>query len=224
MCGEDLKDIKVLLAEDEPNLTELLSSAIGDCFDEFIIASNGKEVIEKFTRNRPDIVITDIMMPEINGLEMAKELKAIDPDLPIIILSAYSETDKLLQAIDLGVIKYFIKPFDPEELIEYIRTITPKIRNYRVIKLENGFSFNNKTKKLYKNEKMVALTKREQMFIDMMINSKEEIVDEETIKRALWSEDATSERLRTFIKRVRMKTSKTLIKNILGQGYNIEYC
>ena len=224
MCSEDLKDIKVLLAEDEPNLTELLSSAIGDCFDEFIIASNGKEAIEKFNRNRPDIVITDIMMPKMSGLEMAKELKAIDPDLPIIILSAYSETDKLLQAIDLGVIKYFIKPFDPEELIEYIRTITPKIRNHRVIKLENGFSFNNKTKKLYKNEKMVALTKREQMFIDMMINSKEEIVDEETIKRALWSEDATSERLRTFIKRVRMKTSKTLIKNILGQGYNIEYC
>ena len=89
------------------------------------------------------------MMPQKSGLEMAQELKNTDPNLPIIILSAFSETDKFLNAIDIGVIKYFIKPFDPDELLEYISSLG-KLFESKSIELVNKFSFNLNTKSLYK--------------------------------------------------------------------------
>jgi len=218
---EDLKELKVLLVEDETKLANLLKNAIGDYFYSFTIANNGKNGIEKFLKIEPDIVITDIMMPELTGLEMANELKKINPKLPIIILSAHSEKERLLNAIDVGVVKYFIKPFDPDELLEYIYTLSSTI-DKKLIELEGGFTFNSNTKRLYKKDKFIALTKRETAFISLLLGNKDEPIDDKTIKHKLWEdENVSDERLRTFIKRLRIKTYKTLIKNIVGQGYRI---
>ena len=90
---------------------------------------------------------------------MAKELKKINPDTPIIILSAYSDKDKLFAAIDIGVIKYFLKPYDPDELLNYIIEIAPSL-NAQTIELADGFSFNKTTSSLYKDSKFISLTKK----------------------------------------------------------------
>ncbi len=216
-----LKELNVLLVEDEPKLAQLLKSAIGENFASFFIANNGKEGIERFLKLSPDLVITDIMMPNVTGLEMAVELKKINPNIPIIILSAHSETEKLLGAIDVGVIKYFIKPFDPDELLEYIATISNKLKNELVI-LEDDFKFNKTTNNLYKNDKYVSLTKREQIFLELLIENPKTVINHETLYEKLWeSNENNEERLRTFIKRFRLKTSKKLINNIKGEGYQL---
>ena len=124
MEDNSLQCLKVLLVEDEENLAALLKSAIGDSFYSFTIAKDGEEGLIKFSQLMPDIVITDITMPKLNGLDMAKEIKKIDSTIPIIILSAYSQKEMLLNAIDVGVVKYFIKPFDPDELMSYISTLS----------------------------------------------------------------------------------------------------
>ncbi len=223
MGNKILKSIKVLLVEDEEKLASLLKNAIGDSFYSFSLAKDGKEGLEKFLELSPDIVITDIMMPNLSGLEMAREIRKVQERVPIIILSAFSEKDKFLDAIDIGVIKYFIKPFDPEELLEYIENISEKIGD-RNISLYDGFIFNLGTGNLYKNSRYVALTKNEKKFLQLLLqNTQEEnIISEVKIKRALWEgEEVNSERLRTFIKRLRNKTSKSLILNIKGEGYQI---
>ena len=103
MRSKFLKSLKVLLVEDEKKLSSLLKNAIGDSFYSFSVANNGVEGLKIFEKISPDIVITDIMMPNMTGLEMAKEIKNIDKSVPIIILSAFSEADKFLGAIDVGV-------------------------------------------------------------------------------------------------------------------------
>ncbi|MCK5293692.1 MAG: response regulator transcription factor [Arcobacteraceae bacterium] len=221
MSNNILKALKVLLVEDENNLATLLKNAIGDNFNEFIIASNGKEGIEKYHQHSPNIIITDIMMPELNGLEMAKELKKIDPKVQIIILSAFSDTEKLLNAIDIGVIKYFIKPFDPEELLEYILSISSELNN-TMISLIDGFKFNKMTHNLYKDNKYIAITKRESKCLQLLLKNIQKTINDKFLKTTLWeNEDVSDERLRTFIKRFRIKTSKNLIQNIKGRGYQI---
>jgi len=225
MSNKILKELKVLLVEDEKNLASLLKSAIGDSFYSFSISCNGEEGLEKFIDLNPDIVITDIMMPKMTGLEMAKEIRDINPTLPIIILSAYSEPDKFLNAIDIGVVKYFIKPFDPDELLEYISSISDRFES-KLLMLEDGFSFNLASKSLYKKSRYVALSKREHIFLELLLLSdlsqKNRVVDAQTIKKTLWDDAASTERLRTFIRRFREKTSKKLLKNIKGQGYKVE--
>ena len=219
-----LKGLKILLVEDEEKLASLLKNAIGDSFYSFTLAKDGKEGLEKFLSIAPDIIITDIMMPKLTGLEMAQEIRKVDEDIPIIILSAFSESDKFLDAIDVGVVKYFIKPFDPDELLDYIEIVGKKFGS-RVIKLCDSFSFNMTTKNLYKNSRYVSLSKKEIKFIQLLVQKIEEennIVDDETIKNCLWEgEIVSAQRLRTFVRRLRKKTLKNFIQNVKGEGYQI---
>jgi len=216
-----LTQLKILIVEDEKRLSQLLKDAISEYFFSVIIAKDGKEGLKKFKSFKPDIVITDIMMPLCDGLEMTKKIKEIDEFVPIIVLSAHSDKEKLLKAIDLGINKYFIKPFDPDELIEHIRKIAPKLNKQKKVFLKENFVFDNNTMSLYKDGKIINITKREKEFLFLLIKYQNTIVSTEDIKSNLWNEDVSDERLRTFIKRLRIKTSKDIIENILGQGYLI---
>lgn len=222
MKNKALKELKVLLVEDEENLSRLLKDAIGDNFHSFIVAKDGLEGIDLFLKIKPDIVITDIMMPKLSGLEMSKELKKINPDLPIIILSAFSEREKLFSAIDVGVSKYFLKPFDPDELMDYISSISSKFAN-KLVEFDGGFVFNKTANSLYKNDKFIALSKNEIKFLYLFMDNPNTIIDDKTIKENLWGEEVSDERVRTFIRRFRAKTSKKLILNIKGLGYKASF-
>jgi DNA-binding response OmpR family regulator len=223
MKNRFLKTLRVMLVEDEQKLSQLLKNAIGDNFFKFSIANDGEEGLELFKKIAPDIVITDINMPKKSGLEMAKEIKAIDKSVPIIILSAFSETEKLLNAIDVGVVKYLIKPFDPDELLEYIISLEEYFGS-REIELRDGYIYNKTKKTLYKNNRYVALSKKEKQFLELLLEYYEQevyIVSDTIIKKALYEGEVSDERLRTFIRRFRAKTSKELVRNIKAQGYQI---
>lgn len=222
MKNKALKELKVLLVEDEENLARLLKDAIGDNFHSFVIAGDGVEGIELFVKINPDIVITDIMMPRLSGLDMAKEIKQINPDVPIIILSAFSEKEKLFSAIDVGVTKYFLKPYDPDELLDYISSLSSKLGDKHV-ELSEGFMFNRTTNSLYKNEKFVPLSKNETKFLCLLLENRDTLIDDKTIKESLWDEEVSDERVRTFIRRLRAKTSKKLILNVKGLGYQASF-
>lgn len=216
-----LKTLKILIVEDEVNLSKLLKDAISDFFFSVITAKDGEEGLKKFKANKPDIVITDIMMPTCDGLEMTHNIKEIDELLPIIVLSAHSDKEKLLKAIDLGINKYFIKPFDPDDLIEHINKIAPSLNKRRKVKLKDSYVFDNNSRSLYKNDKLVNLTKREKEFFYILLKQSNQVVSSQKIKDSLWDEPVSDERLRTFIKRLRIKTSKDIIENASGQGYLI---
>jgi DNA-binding response OmpR family regulator len=163
------------------------------------------------------------MMPNKTGLDMAKEIKGIDSNANIIILSAFSEVDKLLTAIDVGVMKYFIKPFDIDELLNYIISLEGSVAN-KIITLQDNFSFNKATRSLYKDLKFVKLTKKELLFLELFIKKYEDgfcLIKSYEIKKHLWDDEVSDERLRTFIRRFRDKTSKTLLQNLKGEGYQI---
>lgn len=221
MKNNFLENLKILIVEDEEKISKLLKDALGDYFKTIIVAKDGNEGILKYKSTKPDIVITDIMMPNCDGLEMTTRLKLLNENLPIIVLSAFSDKDKLLKAIDLGITKYFIKPFDPDELILFLTSLSNKINKKKKTTLKDGFIFDNKTNSLYKGSTLVALTKREKEFIYILIQNRNEVLENDFIKQHLWDELVSDERLRTFIKRLRIKTSKTFIENASGQGYLI---
>ncbi len=212
-----LKKLSLLIVEDEKNLAKLLKDALSDFFQKTSVAYDGEEGLIFYEAFTPDIVITDIMIPKLTGLEMAKKIKEINPNQHIIILSAYSDTQKLLNAIDVGVVKYFIKPFDPDELLEYISSISQKILKSKVLKLQDGFTYSYHDKKLYKNDTIIKLTKKETIFLNSLLDGK--ILSKQKIKELLWDDEVSDERLRTFIKRFREKTSKNFLQNISSQGY-----
>ncbi|RXJ60255.1 response regulator transcription factor [Candidatus Marinarcus aquaticus] len=220
---QQLKDLKLLIVEDEKKLSTFLKDAICEYFASVTLASNGEEGINKFNKIHPDVIITDIMMPKMDGLQMAKSIKEINKEAHIIVLSAFSEKEKLLKSIDVGINKYFIKPFDPDELLHHIDKIALKLHNRRYMNINKEFMFDKNSKNLYQKEQLVKLTPREREFFALLVQNANMIVGIELIKRTLWpkEQEISPERLRTFIKRVRIKTSKNLIDNISGQGYTL---
>ncbi|EDP73515.1 response regulator [Hydrogenivirga sp. 128-5-R1-1] len=121
------KNLKVLYVEDSPEVRQSTLLLLKEFFDNIITASNGKEGLELYEKGKPDLIITDINMPEMSGIEMIKELRKKDKDIPIIITSAHSELEFLLESIKLGVDGYILKPVDLNQFINTISKVVEKV-------------------------------------------------------------------------------------------------
>ncbi len=111
-----LKQISVLYIEDEPVIREQFASLLRRRVHEVFTAENGEEGLQAFKEKKPDLIITDILMPVMDGLSMSQKIKDIQPDMPIIVTSAHSETHWLIDAIESGIDHYLIKPIKPDAL------------------------------------------------------------------------------------------------------------
>ena len=219
-----MKNLFLMIVEDEDKLREGLSVALAPFFSKLISAKNGDEGLKKFKKYNPDLVITDILMPIVDGLDMAKSIKAMSKDTPIIVLSAYSEKERLLRAIDIGIDKYLIKPVDVEELLLIIELIkNEKIGTNSLININERYKFDKIKRVLIKDGEEIALTKKELAFICLLIKQMGALVLHEDIKTHIWTNEKVSDTaIRTFIKRVRDKVGDELIKNVPGLGYKIK--
>ncbi len=134
MFEDRIDDLKVLYVEDEPTIREavyeLLSRRIGKLF----VAANGKEGLEIFEREQPEIVITDIRMPEMNGLDMSRKIKEINDEVKIIITSAHSDSNYFIEAINIGVNEYVLKPISRDKLFEAVYKSVDSIYMQRKLK------------------------------------------------------------------------------------------
>jgi len=221
---KNFKELTLLLVEDEDSIRESMQEVFSGMFQKVISASNGDEGLKKFKKFSPDIVITDIMMPIMDGLEMSKQIKEVSKNTPVIILSAYSEKERLLKAIDVGIDKYVIKPIDMDELFVVLEQIVKtKIIGADIIEISGGYSFNQTKKVLVKNGVEIALTKKELAFISLLVKRIGTLVLTEEIRNVVWfGEKVNDPAVRTFIKRIRDKVGAGLIKNSPGLGYKIE--
>ncbi len=219
----NLSKLTVLFVEDEKKIVNALHSAIGEEFANFMVAKDGQEGLKKFLKYKPDIVITDILMPIMDGLEMSKEIKKVSRDTPVVVLSAFSEKDRLLKAIDIGIDKYLIKPIDPDNLMEALKILAKELLSIGdVIDLGNGYKFDKSGRVLIKDKQIIPLTKKELLFISILVKNLGVFVLHEEIKKYVWANKQVSDSaIRTFIKRVREKTDRNFIKNVPGLGYKI---
>ncbi len=223
-CNEILKFLNILYVEDEQGIRETLKDVFEEDFNSFEVAKDGKEGLEKFKKNSFDIVITDIEMPFMNGMELTREIKEISPSTPVILLTAYSEKKRLFEAIDIGVNKYLVKPFTPEKLLDTICELAKKFKSFKIKLGEDLYYDREKRALLTKDNSFIKLTKKENLFLELLINNKNRVVSIKEIKDVVWKDGGFSETaLRALVKRVRQKSSKELIKNFPSLGYGIFY-
>ncbi|HEH5186247.1 TPA: response regulator transcription factor [Campylobacter jejuni] len=221
--SQECKELIILVVEDEIKTRESLINVLSERFGKVIGAQNGDEGLKKFKKFKPDLVITDIAMPIMDGLDMAREIKEISDDVPIVVLSAYSEKERLLRSIDIGIDKYLIKPVDIEELFKVLDCLVgEKIEANMLVKISEEYQFNKTKRTLIHNGKEIVLTKKELAFISLLLKQPGVLVLHEDIKKNVWiGEHVSDTAVRTFIKRVRDKVGEDFIKNVPSLGYKI---
>lgn len=117
---ELLKQINLLYVEDDENIRDLLQKVLNRKVKNLYIACDGAEGLEKYYKYKPDIILTDIKMPKMDGITMSKKIRELDSSVPIIVLSAHSELNYFLDAIDINVSGFLMKPLDREKLFNSI--------------------------------------------------------------------------------------------------------
>lgn len=221
--SQECKELIILVVEDEVKARESMINILSERFSKVIGAQNGDEGLKKFKKFKPDLVITDIAMPIMDGLDMAREIKEISDDVPIVVLSAYSEKERLLRSIDIGIDKYLIKPVDIEELFKVLDyLIGEKIEANMLVKISEEYQFNKTKRTLIYSGGEIVLTKKELAFISLLLKQPVALVLHEDIKKNVWiGEHVSDTAVRTFIKRVRDKVGEDFIKNVPSLGYKI---
>ena len=219
-----LKNLTVLLVEDDSDSKKIMHDVLSDNFEKVFTAQNGDEGLKKFKKYNPNMVITDVFMPISDGLDMTRYIKEISKDTPVIVLSAHSEKETLLKAIDVGVDKYLIKPIMADDLLNTLENVAKnKIETSNIIQVANGYSFNKIKRVLIRDGVEISLTKKELAFISLLIKRLGTLVLHDEIKSVVWvGESVTEAAIRTFVKRVRDKVGNNFIKNVPGLGYKID--
>ena len=219
-----LSNFTVLYVEDEDMVRKNAIEYLSRICKEVIQAKDGKEAIKLWKKHKPDIIITDISMPKLNGIDMASYIRAHDKDVQIIIATAHSDTDYLLRAVELQLVKYIIKPITKEKLITALEKSIELIEDKSKfnLKLSSTCSYNAFEKTISDNGKEIKLTKNETLFLDLLAHHHTRVVKYEEIENAIWAYDGMSQdAIRSLVRGLRKKVPDGSIENISGSGYRL---
>ena len=215
--------MKILLLEDDFLLNELINDFLSK-FYEISIAYNSNDALDKLYNEKFDIFIFDINLPDINGLDLLKELRSYSNLTPTIFISAYKDIDTLQKAFKNGASDYIKKPFEFEELKLRIQNIINVNKTESIIQIDNNMQFNSSKLYIEVDGKQHRLTKKENEVLSFLISQKEKIVSFEDIYSNVWGFDSpdSDTTLRTYIKNIRKIIGKDKIKTIYKTGYMYE--
>lgn len=214
-----LSNISVLLVEDDENTRLAIAQSL-QIYCKFIkVAKDGLQGFDTFFKDNFDIVITDINLPNLNGLEMLNEIKKRAPHVKSIIITSYDTSENILASIKLGAYNYLRKPFKIEELQTTILLATKNFFESKIY-LKEIYEYDLGLKILRKNGEVVGFTKIEAKLFYLLISNIDKPVSYEMIENFVWNDKfMSSEALRMVVKKIRLKTQNDIIENISGIGY-----
>jgi DNA-binding response OmpR family regulator len=221
--------IKILLAEDDLNLGVLLVDYLEtECF-EVKLCKDGSLALKAFQKNKFDLCLLDIMMPEMDGFSLAKEIRLKDKNIPLIFITAKSLKEDKLKGYDLGVDDYITKPFDEEELLWKIKALIRRLPEVIIsdkpeIVSIGKYYFDHNNQSLTINSKIRRITEKESEILNYLSTHRNVVIKREVMLKELWGENDYffGRSLDVFITKIRkyLKEDPDLgIENVFGVGF-----
>jgi len=220
-----LKDLTLLYVEDEPLIRQNAVEYLNRYCHKVLEARDGLEALEIYSEHNPDLIISDIKMPKLSGLAFASAVRKEDKVTPIILATAHTETEYLLKAVELQLIKYIVKPITSEKLNEAL-SMACEILNEDVehcVMLDAQTSYDSLNKTLFINKKAIRLTHNELLFFDFLIKHRQRTITYEEIESLIWAYEGMSmDALRSLVRGLRKKIEGDFIENVSGLGYRLK--
>ena len=220
---QSFKSIKILYIEDEEFIRKNGVEYLEFYSDYVYEATDGIDGYQQYEALKPDIIICDIIMPKMNGLELIEKIRKTDKTTKIIVLTARVDTHFLLKAVELGLVKYITKPITESKLLDALQSSVKLINasNENLVKMPNSFVFDILNKTLFQKKSVVKLTKKELLFLELCIKNGSRVTTYEELEDYVWQGYMTEEALRSIVKSLRSKLGKENLKNISGIGYKL---
>ena len=215
-----LTAFSVLYVEDEDGIRNNIEEILKHLFKEVSSAKNVSEAYMKYIQNKPDLIITDIKMSNETGIDLIKKVRQTDSKTRIIITSAFTDLDYLLQATELHLIKYIVKPITNDKLMEALESFVKSYDENKIYNLTKNWVFDSGKSIVSNGIEDFILTKKEVMFLKLLV-VKNRIITYEELENQIWDDDSimTSNAMRLFIKNLRKKLPENFLKNMQGVGY-----
>lgn len=223
--------------ETRKNTTLLLKNLIPNIES----AKDGIEGLEIFNNHKHskdkrdfDLIITDIEMPRKDGLSMLSEIKTISPNLPIVIISAYDNSEYFLEAINVGINNYILKPYTIEKLTNILYTslqtyvkktdsIETKLDKNIMINIGLDYLYDNFNKTLYYQNKFIKISKKENDLIEILLKFKGNSVSYKTVEHYIWGDSVNTHSLKSLVYRLRLKLDNDIVETTSNFGYKLKY-
>ena len=222
---EKLKNKTILLVEDERVIRENIASMLKFFFKEVYTAYDGYDGLDKYESNRPDIVMTDLKMPNMTGFELLDELIKRESTSYLVIVSAHTDTNFLIKAIHKGIDRYIIKPVTEDELFAAFKAYFEKINDILPMRIEmdKDVTLDLEKNQVIVNSNEVHLNKKETMLLKVLCQNMNKIYSYEEIEYQVWGDKFMSlSAIRSVVRDLRKKVGHNYIVNISGMGYRLK--
>lgn len=219
---DQLSNFTLLYVEDEDGIRENICEILQDVFKEIYIAKNGEEAYSLFIEKKPDLIITDIKMPKLNGIELIERIRQVNTKVRVIILSAHTDLNYMLKATELHLVKYIVKPINEEKLVDALEGFINSYENSKICTLLPQWLFDEGRSTIKGPTEEFILTKKETAFLKLLLK-KHRIISYEEMENLIWGHEhvMTQNALRLFIKNFRKKLPPDVLKNVQGIGYQL---
>ncbi len=222
----DKSQYSILFVEDEKEIRDNYTKYLKRHFSEVYEAEDGLEGYEIYKDKKPELMIVDINLPKMNGIELLQKIRQTDHSVKVIMLTANSDQTNLLSATELKLVKYLVKPITRDDLKNALDMAIEEYSKFEVISkkvlhLSDNYTWNFDLEELYYNNDMVSLTQKEQKLLNLLFLKPNRTISYEQILLEVWEDeiDAKIDSVKTVVKNVRRKLPKDIIKNVFGIGY-----
>ncbi|MGE6617526.1 response regulator transcription factor [Bacillus mycoides] len=220
-----MKNYHILVVEDDQEIQELIKQFLMTQQYKVIVASDGLEGMTQFNKQSFDLILLDVMMPNLNGFEVAKMIRS-QSNIPIIMLTALEEEQDQMKGFDLGIDDYITKPFSFHVLMRRVEAVLRRSNNQST---DNHFVFkeihvDGDAYKVYVNKVEVPLTTKEFEILQLLIQNEKKVLTRENIVEKIWGYEYAGDTrmIDTHMKNIRKKLDIPYIKTVKGIGYKID--
>jgi len=223
--------MKIIVVDDEPDLLEQLRETLTSQKYDVDTADNGESALDKLFDNPYDLIILDIMLPFVDGLEILREIRKANIATPILMLTAKGDVEDKIKGLDYGADDYLAKPFAMAELMARIRSLLRRASDHRdPLMTVRDIALNTKTRQVTKGCKSLELTLKEFSILEFLLYNKNRVVSRFTLAEHVWGDEFDPFTMSNFIdvhiKNLRRKIDdshkKKIIRTIRGIGFIIE--
>ena len=218
---DKLKDYTLLFVDNEVGIRENFNEFFNLLFKKTYVAVDGVDALKIYHDKKPDLIITDIKMPNMDGLQLVSQIRKTDPNTSIVIISAHTDVELLLNSISLNLIEYIVKPLNEDKLCNIFQLFLAKqsSQTNKTTKNNNSFTFNKDKFQTTVNDKKFDLSSKEVIFLEKLLNENR-VISYTEIECDIWEGKMMSQNaLRLFIKNIRKKLPQNFIKNVANHGY-----